>query len=199
MMPIWLSPDQATRYRHFIKYLSGHASTDAGWAAVMGDAVGFGRCGAWPLGSLNQRVVGNSCTTPVHRAPVGERRAEYAWMDQLAGAVTGSAAARRAVSNKPLYDELTGKSPRQVSGVLAQLRRALPRQGQNIDKLQTWVGKYHQLGLRDFPLDWHGRQTLADVIGFTGDHPGPGSTIKKIRGRQPGDTGHAIGLDVKFQ
>lgn len=189
IFPIWLSSSEAERMDRLYTLGIGN-----GFSPVFGKAKVHGRPAAWPPVSLSQRSTANSCTTCFHRMPLGERKAQYSWIDSLEQAVANAPLARRITDGEGLLASLNGKSDAQISSTFAALKRALPGQDSHLTELKSWVQLYRRQ-IPGFPLELMHRASVGQLAGLTGDHPGPGNTRKAIRG----STSPRVGLEIKFE
>jgi len=205
LFPVWLSDGEAAR----MKQVFDVGNTN--WSYAMGEKVSHGHAGMWPPTETQRAKTGNSCTTTFIRAPVGERQAQYAWIDALQGKVAKAAKDGRVrvdganLADKGLLDAITGKNPEQYRAVFDQLRRQMPAEARNLDKLQRQVdffvdklggtqgGRYNwQTGAYEggtkkcaFPLDLMHRTPLSTMANIKGDPMGPGMATQKFRAADP--------------
>jgi hypothetical protein len=177
-----------------------------------------GRPANWPI-KPGDSATGNTCTTTHHRAPVGQRAPELAWMGKLERSISKLAAKGalndmklfmpkgleswkqkllhiKAPSNplldKPLLRVLTQTEPRQRIELLDQLatRPGITAEDRaNIGKLKPWVELYNKK-LPSFPLELMGRTQLKSVMGVPHDPKRLGTT-------DPLGPGYAMGLYSK--
>jgi len=205
LFPTWLSDGEASRMKAIFD--AGNAT----WSQSMGEKMSHGRPGMWPPTPTQRARTGNSCTTTFIRAPVGERQASHAWIDQLQGKVAQAAGAGRLqnagvdLGQRTLLQAITGKSQEQYRQVFAAIKQAMPRQGRDLDRLQGQVDFfYEKLGGRvggtwdyntrgyvggtlkcTFPMDLMHREPLSSMAKITGDPVGPGMAKQKFRAADP--------------
>jgi hypothetical protein len=193
MLPIWLSDGEAGRF----ELMAGQVKR-FGFEKVMGEKLSHGRPEAWPLREMGEWLTENSCTTGYHRAPVGPRRAEFAWVDGLQKQMQSRPAAQRLLQGKTILEASTNRTQKAVKRLFAGLRRAAPDSAskQRLTELQGWViqQRYH-LVTPKFPMELLHRESLAELIGINNDSPGPSGLMKELRGTES----PRIGLDIKFQ
>jgi hypothetical protein len=189
IMPIWMTDGEAKRFDTIVKLTQRHGNR-----AVQGESMDYGRPRPWPLAKLTQRCTGNSCTTAYTRPPVGERKASYAWIDQLQNKVAQSRSrkVKRLVGSKQLLDALDGKSTSATESLFAGLKKAMPGEAAKLDTLKQWV-VLHKEKLPKFPLDMMHRTSLGELADIRGDQPGPTGTKKAIRA----STSKRLGVEIK--
>jgi hypothetical protein len=206
LFPTWLSDGEAARM--FTVFRVGNDN----WSYAMGTQLSHGRPGMWPPTRTQRAKTGNSCTTTFIRAPVGERDPRYAWIDALQDKVAKAARAGRVqvegldLSKQRLLEAITGKDQSGYQAVFAALKRQLPGEARNLDRLRGEVdflydklkggaggGRYdydrHKYVYDSFrcvfPMDLMHREPLAKMAGVTGDPVGPGMAKQKFRAGDP--------------
>lgn len=204
LFPTWLSDDEAQR----MKVLADTANTN--WNTSMGTKMSHGRPGMWPPTRGQRAETGNSCTTVFIRGPVGEREASHAWIDKLQDKVQSAAKSGRLrvqgvnLRQDRLLEAITGKSPRQYASVFEALKRQLPDQARQLNKLQGEVDFFYgklKAGNRrydynthqyveetptcHFPMDMMHRTPLSKLANIKGDPVGPGMAKQKFYGGDP--------------
>jgi hypothetical protein len=183
-----------------------------------GPLKGRGRPANWPI-KPGDGATGNTCTTTHHRAPVGSRAKELAWMDGLersvaelarAGALDGMKvfmprglaswqqkllsikAPPNPLLEKPLLRVLTETAPNARMRLLDELARQpkiTSADRANIEKLKPWIELYSKK-LPSFPLELMGRARLKSLMGTPHDPARLGTT-------DPLGPGYAKGLYSK--
>jgi hypothetical protein len=205
LFPVWLSDGEASRMKQIF-----HAGNES-WKYSMGTKMSHGRPGMWPPTKTQRKATGNSCTTTFIRAPVGERKADYAWIDKLQAKVQQAAEAGRVsaegvdLKKNTLLEALTGKTQEQYRAVFAKLKRKMRSQAQDLGKLEREVDFFYgklkgKHGARwdyqtrsytggtdkcTFPMDLMHRTPLAEMAKITGDPVGPGMAKQKFRAADP--------------
>ena len=202
LFPTWLSDGEAARMKQVFDV--GNSS----WSSSLGEQMAHGRPGMWPPTESQRSKTGNSCTTTFIRAPVGERVAQYAWIDKLQAKVTQAAKAGRLsvegvdLSKAKLLEAVTGMGQEQYRAVFDQVARALPGESRDLGKLRGQVDFfYDKLKGRSysysynynsssqekctFPYDLMHRTPLSTMANITGDPVGPGMATQKFRAADP--------------
>jgi uncharacterized protein YukE len=205
LFPVWLSDGEASRMKQIFQ-----AGNDS-WSYSMGTKMSHGRPGMWPPTRTQRAKTGNSCTTTFIRAPVGERKAEYAWIDKLLGKVQQAAKAGRVqvqgvdLKKNTLLEAVTGKTQAEYRTVFAKLKQKMRGQARDLAKLEGEVDFFYdklkgQHGARydwqarsyiggtdrcTFPMDLMHRTPLAELAKITGDPVGPGMGKQKFRAADP--------------
>jgi len=204
LFPTWLSDGEAARMKQIFDV--GNSS----WSTSLGEQMAHGRPGMWPPTETQRSKTGNSCTTTFIRAPVGERAAQYAWIDKLQAKVAQAAKAGRLsvegvdLSKTKLLEAVTGMGPEQYRAVFDQVVRQLPGESRDLGKLRGQVdffydklkGRTYSYGYGynynssgqekcTFPYDLMHRTPLSKMAGITGDPVGPGMATQKFRAADP--------------
>ncbi len=125
--------------------------------------------GYWPPRPGKDCKTGNSCTTTHHRAPIGARSPEHAWLDELEAAPAGQPSLMEQVSRAG-FNRLA-----KIDELLAA-PTTTARQRELLGKLRPIVESHGSMGLRSFPLTLLGRAQLKDLLGVPFDPTRPGTT-----------------------
>lgn len=193
----WLSDGEAARMHTLFT-----ESKRGGWSGfeqVLGpQKMAHGRPGMWPVtrSTRNPQRTGNSCTTGYIRAPVGDRQANYQWIDALQDQVAQAAGRVRGVSlqGKTLLEAVSGKSAAERQRVFDAVKRALPREASNLDRLRGEVDLVAAVTPR-FPMELLHREPLAKMCNIAGDPVGPGGAKQKFKAADPS----RIGVMMEFE
>jgi hypothetical protein len=126
--------------------------------------------GYWPPRPGTDCKSGNSCTTTHHRAPIGNRNASNAWLDELERAQAGSPSLLEQVGSKQ------GPARLQRIDQLVADPATSARQRELLGRLRPIVESYNTIGLSQFPLTLLGRAQLKDLLGVSFDPTRAGTT-----------------------
>jgi hypothetical protein len=199
LFPTWLSDGEARRLKSVVD------PAGSSWRSYLGSQLSHGRPGMWPPTKDQKLATGNSCTTTFIRAPIGERDARYAWIDQLQGKISAAASANKLavtgvdLKKQSLLEAITGKKPDEYGPIFDAVKAKLPREAASLDKLRGEVdfffgklksdGYDYQLGRSAttcvFPMDLMHRKPLSEMAKITGDPLGPGMATQKFRSGDP--------------
>jgi len=203
LFPTWMSDAEAKNMKTVFDV--GNSS----WASSLGEKMAHGRPGMWPPAPATKKT-GNSCTTTFIRAPIGERQAAYAWIDELQAKVSAAAAAGRLQVNgvdlkkQTLLEAVTGKTPEATDRIFTAVKTALRGETRNLDKLRGEVSFYFEklksqpsqyswerveANKCTFPMDLMHRTPLSELANIKGDPVGPGMATPKFRSSDPTRTG----------
>jgi hypothetical protein len=193
----WMSDAEARRM-----YTLFDESKRGGWNAfteVLGpQKMAHGRPGMWPVTPNTRRKqrTGNSCTTGFIRAPVGERKSSYGWIDQLQQKVAQANGRIRGIdlANKTLLEAVSGKSTAERTRIFDKVKHALPRERAKLDRLKGEVDLVAAVTPR-FPMELLHRERLADMANIVGDPVGPGGAKQKFKSADP----IRIGVMAQFE
>jgi hypothetical protein len=171
-----------------------------GGEAVQGPTKGHGRPkGSWPPHPRRDRVTGNTCTTTHHRAPVGERRREMVWLDQLDRSLSDLARSGRlkldgtastketsvfiGKRSKPVFLTWLSRNWRGpdriklVEELIQNNRSSIDHSTyKQLTRLSRWIRYYNKVGLSEFPLELLGRRPLKELMGVKHDPKRLGTT-----------------------
>jgi len=198
MFSTWMSDAEAKRM-----YTIFSASKTGGWNGfneVLGpQKMAHGRPGMWPVtrSTRNKQRTGNSCTTGFIRAPVGERKANYGWIDQLQNKAAQANSRIRGVnlSSQTLLEAVSGKSTAERGRIFDAVKRGLPRSERaSVDRLKGEVDLVAAVTPR-FPMELLHRERLAKMANIVGDPVGPGGAKQKFKGGDP----TRIGVMFQFE
>lgn len=185
MFSTWMSDAEAKRMHTIFA-----ESKRGGWSGfnqVLGpQKLAHGRPGMWPVtrSTRNKQRTGNSCTTGFIRAPVGERKASYAWIDTLQSQVARARVRGANLGDQTLLEAVSGKSSAERQRIFDAVKRALPGEARKLDQLKGEVDLVAAVTPK-FPMELLHRQRLADIANIVGDPVGPGGAKQKFKSADP--------------